>query len=383
MRPRPTGSASDRAGTTDGGLGARAGRARARRGRGDLRAPVGHAGHRRDAVRRVRPAGRAGALAGIDVSSSSGTVRTLAEATLALVLFCDASRIDLKHLRRAVGVPLRLLGIGLPLTIALGAIAAASIFGVLSFWEAVILGVVLAPTDAALGQAVVSDERVPERIRQGLNVESGLNDGICVPLLFAAVAAADIESEISGGRSAATLLVEELGYGALGGVVAGLLIALLADPRRPARPDRGRVAAGDPGRRRRARLRDRDRAARLRLHRGVRGRRGVPRRLPARSRSAQRPRRAARDHPQRHHVRALRRDPARPGADAADLGARAVRRAQPHAGADAPGRGRDARLGRAARHDRLPRLVRASRLGLDRVRGDRDRGVAAAQRRRC
>ena len=115
-------------------------------------------------------------------------MRALAEATLALVLFCDASRIDLKHLRRSVGVPLRLLGIGLPLTIALGTLAAAAILDVLSVWEAVILGIVLAPTDAALGQAVVSDERVPERIRQGLNVESGLNDGICVPLLFAAVA---------------------------------------------------------------------------------------------------------------------------------------------------------------------------------------------------
>ena len=58
-----------------------------------------------------------------------------------------------------------------------------------------ILAVVLAPTDAALGQAVVTEPRVPQRIRQGLNVESGLNDGICVPLLFAAVAAADVESE--------------------------------------------------------------------------------------------------------------------------------------------------------------------------------------------
>ena len=139
-------------------------------------------------------------LDGIDLSSSSSTVRALAEATLALVLFCDASRIDVRQLRRSVGVPLRLLGIGLPLTIALGAVAAAALFGVLSFWEAVILGIVLAPTDAALGQAVVTDERVPQRIRQGLNVESGLNDGICVPLLFAAVALADVESEISGGR---------------------------------------------------------------------------------------------------------------------------------------------------------------------------------------
>jgi NhaP-type Na+/H+ or K+/H+ antiporter len=178
-------------------------------------------------------------LDGIDLSGSSGTVRALAEMTLALVLFCDASRIDLAQLRRSVGVPLRLLGIGLPLTIALGAVAAAAIFGVLSVWEAVILGVVLAPTDAALGQAVVSDERVPLRVRQGLNVESGLNDGICVPLLFAAVAAADVESEISGGRSAGTLLLEVLGYGALGGVAAGLLIALVVTQAGP----RGLIAA--------------------------------------------------------------------------------------------------------------------------------------------
>jgi NhaP-type Na+/H+ or K+/H+ antiporter len=165
------------------------------------------------------------ALDGIDLESSSAAVRTLAEATLALVLFCDASRIDLALLRRGAGVPLRLLGIGLPLTIALGALAAAAVFDQLSLWEAVILAVVLAPTDAALGQAVVSDHRVPPRIRQGLNVESGLNDGICVPLLFAAVAAADVGSEISGGRSAGTLLLEELGFGALGGVIAGLLVA--------------------------------------------------------------------------------------------------------------------------------------------------------------
>src|SRR4051812_18225672 len=166
------------------------------------------------------------ALDGVDVESSSAAVRSLAEATLTLVLFCDASRIDLATLRRGAAVPLRLLGIGLPLTIALGALAAV-IFGQLSFWETVIVAVVLAPTDAALGQAVVSDPRVPQRIRQGLNVESGLNDGICVPLLFAAVAAADVESHIAEGRDARTLLLEELGYGVLGGVAAGLLIAAI------------------------------------------------------------------------------------------------------------------------------------------------------------
>ena len=166
-------------------------------------------------------------LDGIDLESSSSTVRTLAEATLALVLFCDASRIDLGQLRRQIGVPLRLLGIGLPLTIALGALAAAVVLDQLTVEEAVILAVILAPTDAALGQAVVTEPRIPGRIRQGLNVESGLNDGICVPLLFAAVAVADVESGISDGRSAGTLLLEEIGFGVVGGVIGGLAVAAI------------------------------------------------------------------------------------------------------------------------------------------------------------
>jgi NhaP-type Na+/H+ or K+/H+ antiporter len=194
-----------------------------------------------------------GVLGGIDLSSTSSTVRALAEATLALVLFCDASRIDLRQLRREVGVPLRLLGFGLPLTIALGAVAATVVFGQMTVEEAVILAIVLAPTDAALGQAVVTEPRVPPRIRQGLNVESGLNDGICVPLLFAAVAVAYVESDISEGRQAGTLLLEEIGYGVVGGVVAGLLIAaivihagrrdLIADPWRQVIPAAGTVLA--------------------------------------------------------------------------------------------------------------------------------------------
>jgi sodium/hydrogen antiporter len=192
-------------------------------------------------------------LGEIDLESSSGTVQALAEATLALVLFCDASRIDLRLLRREAGVPLRLLGIGLPLTIALGALAAVVIFDQLSVQEALVLAVVLAPTDAALGQAVVTEPRLPARIRQSLNVESGLNDGICVPLLFAAVAVADVESEISEGRGAATLLLEEIGYGVLGGVVGGLAVAaivihagrrnLIAEPWRQVIPAAGAVLA--------------------------------------------------------------------------------------------------------------------------------------------
>jgi sodium/hydrogen antiporter len=160
-------------------------------------------------------------LDGIDLASTSSLVRTLAEVTLAFVLFSDASRIDLGQLRRSVGVPSRLLGLGLPLTIALGGLVASLIFNQLTVGEAVVLGVILAPTDAALGQAVLTERRVPARIRQGLNVESGLNDGICVPLLFAAVAIADVESNIAGGRGATSLLLEEVGYGVLGGILAG------------------------------------------------------------------------------------------------------------------------------------------------------------------
>jgi NhaP-type Na+/H+ or K+/H+ antiporter len=166
-------------------------------------------------------------LDAVDLSSTSAAVRALAEATLALVLFTDASRIDLRELRREIGVPARLLGIGLPLTIVLGALAAAVVFGEMSTGEALILGIILAPTDAALGAAVVTDERVPPRLRQGLNVESGLNDGICLPLLFAAIAAADVESHISHGSTAWTLFAEEIGYGVLGGVVGGLVIAAI------------------------------------------------------------------------------------------------------------------------------------------------------------
>lgn len=164
---------------------------------------------------------------GIDLPSTSGSVRALAQATLTLVLFSDASRIDLATLRRSVGVPLRLLAVGLPLTIALGALAAATLFGQLSAGEAAIIGVALAPTDAALGQAVILERGIPARIRQGLNVESGLNDGICVPLLFAALAASDLESEISGGSHAVELLIREIGYGALGGAIAGTLAAVI------------------------------------------------------------------------------------------------------------------------------------------------------------
>ena len=129
----------------------------------------------------------------LDFHADNHTVSLLAEATLAVVLFTDASRIDLRALRRESAVPMRLLGIGLPLTIVAGLIAGVVVLPSLLVVEALVLAIVLAPTDAALGQAVVTDARLPSRIRQGLNVESGLNDGLCVPLLAIALAVAQAD----------------------------------------------------------------------------------------------------------------------------------------------------------------------------------------------
>src|SRR5215471_13513168 len=163
----------------------------------------------------------------VDPRVSSEEVRLLAEATLTLVLFADASRIDLRALRREYLVPARLLGIGLPLTILAGWALAYGVFGELSAGEALLLAIILAPTDAALGQAVVTDRRLPSRIRQGLNVESGLNDGICVPLLFIALALADAESHAKSAQGAAVLVAQAIGYGVLFGVVSGVAGAVL------------------------------------------------------------------------------------------------------------------------------------------------------------
>ena len=169
----------------------------------------------------------ADALALVDPSATGEEVKLLAEATLAVVLFSDSSRIDLGVLREEIGIPARLLGIGLPLTIVLGFLLALPLLPDLAWPEALVLAVILAPTDAALGQAVVTFRSLPSSVRQSLNVESGLNDGICVPLFLVALAVAQAEEGAVGSGHAARLVVEKIGYGALGGVVAGLAAAFV------------------------------------------------------------------------------------------------------------------------------------------------------------
>jgi NhaP-type Na+/H+ or K+/H+ antiporter len=115
-----------------------------------------------------------------------------------------------------------------------GTLIGAAIVPGLGLAEACVLAIVLACTDAALGQAVVSDERVPSRVRQGLNVESGLNDGLCVPLFFIAIAIAETDAGTASSHSAAQLVFEQIGYGLIGGVAAGAIggIALQLAARR-------------------------------------------------------------------------------------------------------------------------------------------------------
>jgi NhaP-type Na+/H+ or K+/H+ antiporter len=147
----------------------------------------------------------------------------LAELGLVMTLFTDAARIAPRMLAGAANLPIRLLSTGMLLTLLLGALCAMVVFGNLSWWEAGILAAILAPTDAGLGQVIVNSPRVPQRIRQALNVEAGLNDGLSVPFLLFFIALAVVEGEgILGQGVLLRFLGEQLGYGLLIGLGVGL-----------------------------------------------------------------------------------------------------------------------------------------------------------------
>ena len=153
-------------------------------------------------------------LAWFDGSISRTELRVLADLTLALILFIDAANADLAILKRQFRIPSRMLLVGLPGVIFLGTLTAALLFDTLSLFEAAILGTMLAATDAALGKAVITNQAVPKQIREGLNFESGLNDGLCVPILFVFIALAlGGGSEGGGTLHAVQLVIEELGIG--------------------------------------------------------------------------------------------------------------------------------------------------------------------------
>jgi sodium/hydrogen antiporter len=146
----------------------------------------------------------------------------LAEAGLVLILFADSSRTDLGVLKSIRSLPTRLLSTGMLLTLLLGGVAALVVYPGLSVWDAGILSAILAPTDAGLGQVIVNSPRVPKAIREALNVEAGLNDGLSVPFLLFFMALASPASPGEHPRLA-RFIVEQLGFGAILGIAVGLI----------------------------------------------------------------------------------------------------------------------------------------------------------------
>jgi len=147
-------------------------------------------------------------------------LRVLAEATLAIVLFTDAASADLAMIRRSAGLPTRLLLVGLPLTIVLGFLAGMALLPGLGIVEIALIAAILAPTDAALGKPVVINPSVPEELRETLNLESGLNDGICVPIVLLLLGfAVGTDTDGLDARTVLILVIEEIGIGLAVGVI--------------------------------------------------------------------------------------------------------------------------------------------------------------------
>ena len=171
----------------------------------------------------------AGGLNVAKVHVGHAAIHAIAEFTLILVLFTDAARIDLKQVGRDHNLPLRMLVIGLPLVMAAGTLLASELFPTFSFWEAALLAALLAPTDAALGQSVVSAKVVPVRIRQAINVESGLNDGIALPAVLLFAALASTEHAVTGAGDWLRFGLLQVILGPLVGVAVGYIGARLLD----------------------------------------------------------------------------------------------------------------------------------------------------------
>ena len=146
-------------------------------------------------------------------------IALLLEVTLALVLFTDSLAISAGDWRAKSRLPSRLLLIGMPLTMIMGWLFGLILFSAIDVWSVALVAICLAPTDAALGQAVVTSPKVPSAIRQALNIESGLNDGLALPFFVLALAAA-VESAESGAPGLVGVFARSL---VLAAIVGGLL----------------------------------------------------------------------------------------------------------------------------------------------------------------
>ena len=167
------------------------------------------------------------ALGLLDASLESSALGRVAEIALVLLLFSDATRLDVRSLRRELGWPVRLLLIGLPLTMLAGAGVGALVFPGIPLASTFLLATILAPTDAALGQKVVADPAVPARVRQALDVESGFNDGLAVPFFLVALEIANAELETGVTWAVASNMAAQIGWGLAAGLTAGILGGML------------------------------------------------------------------------------------------------------------------------------------------------------------
>jgi NhaP-type Na+/H+ or K+/H+ antiporter len=150
----------------------------------------------------------------------STVIFLIAEIALVLVLFSDASRVGLKALNNNLST--KLLAIGLPITIILGVVIATLLFPNVPWWVAGIIGAALAPTDAALGQIVVQNKKVPERIRKTIEVESGLNDGGSVPFLLVFIAIGLAAETFRPMGYFIQVALEQIGFGIIVGLIVGI-----------------------------------------------------------------------------------------------------------------------------------------------------------------
>ncbi len=164
----------------------------------------------------------------VKVNIDAHLVTLVAEIALIIILFSDASSLKLKKLLKAWGIPFRLLFVGLPLTIIFASLTAQLMFPQESLIYLILMALLLAPTDAALGKAVVSDKKVPQKIRASINVESGLNDGIVFPILLGAVAIITVEKAGTNDTQWLIYIAQQVGFGAIIGALIGYLNALVA-----------------------------------------------------------------------------------------------------------------------------------------------------------
>jgi len=157
----------------------------------------------------------------IDAPTAPETLKPLVQLTLIWVLFSDAARVPVQDLRADLGRCVRLLAVGLPLTVLAGWGLAAWFFPGLGIGLALLVGAALAPTDAALGVPVVTNPAVPAPVRRLITVESGLNDGIATPVVMLALALAATAEEVEGAPGLAQALAELAVGAVVGGAVGG------------------------------------------------------------------------------------------------------------------------------------------------------------------